>query len=115
MTRLLLILTLCAAPAMAAAFERVTDRDAFIDLVKGHDLTRFGIRLTVTVPGGIDGRAFGRRVTGSWQWQDGYFCREMAYGSTAIPANCQLVQTDGQTVRFTADRGAGDTADLRLD
>jgi hypothetical protein len=72
------------------------------------------VRLVVRADGGLTGRAFGRAVTGSWTWEDGYFCRTITAGSRVLPRNCQTVARDGDTLRFTADRGAGDTADLRL-
>ena len=56
-------------------------------------------------------RAAGQDITGTWVWQDGFFCREMAWGSNAIPYDCQLVEVKGSNeIRFTVDRGAGDDA-----
>ena len=61
------------------------------------------------------GDALGWQITGSWWWNDGYFCREMDWEGYAIPYNCQLVETnDGRIVRFTVDRGTGDSAQFRL-
>ncbi|MGB8622033.1 MAG: dihydrodipicolinate reductase [Paracoccaceae bacterium] len=111
----LLTLLLIAAPALADGFQPVATKAGFLDLVAGKDLKRFGIRLTVTRDGAIGGRAFGLPVTGSWRWKDGFFCRELTYTSGALAENCQVVLVDGATLRFIADRGAGDTADLRID
>ncbi len=99
---------------MADGYVRVADRGTFVNLVSGKGLTSFAVSLTVSPSGGIGGRAFGRNVKGSWTWSDGYFCRTMQAGSTAFPRNCQLVQQNGNRLRFTADKGAGDTADLRI-
>lgn len=95
-------------------FQQVADRDTFVSLVSERSLRRFGIRLNVLPDGRIDGRAFGRDVTGAWAWRDGYFCREMAWGSRPIAANCQEVTISGNLLRFTSDRGEGAYADLRL-
>lgn len=93
----------------------VKDRAEFIDLLNGRDLTRMGVRLTVTPDGQINGRAFGFSVSGSWEWQGNYFCRDMTYGGgNSIGYNCQTVYRSGDTLRFIADRGEGDHADLRL-
>jgi hypothetical protein len=113
MVRLSLALLLLAA-APAAAFERVASRDAFVALTQGRALTALGIRLNVSPEGGITGRAFGRDVSGSWTWEGGFFCRTLSAGDRDLPRNCQLVERRGDVLRFTADRGAGDTADLRL-
>lgn len=93
---------------------KVTQKQDFERLVVGKDLTIFGIRVTVTPEGMIDGRAYGRDVTGKWSWQDGYFCRDLYWGKRDLGPNCQEVRVDGRTVRFTSDRGAGQSADLTI-
>ena len=95
-------------------FQRIDDRTAFLRIITDRGLKRFGIRLEVQPDGRILGRAFGRDVTGAWQWRDGYFCREMAWGARRIAPNCQEVKVSGNMLRFTSDRGTGDFADLRL-
>lgn len=103
------------APLAADTFAPVKEQADFVRLVTDKDLTRFGIRLNVLPSGDIEGRAFGRKVTGAWQWQDGYFCRELYLGSDDLGGpNCQLVLKNGETLRFIADKGTGDSADLRL-
>jgi hypothetical protein len=69
-----------AETAAAEAFNVVSSRDSFVSLIEGRELRRFGIRLTVTPDGTIQGRAFGTPVTGQWNWNDGYFCRDLFYG-----------------------------------
>lgn len=104
-----------AAPVAADTFAPVKEQADFVRLVADKDLTRFGIRLNVLPSGDIAGRAFGRKVTGAWQWQDGYFCRELYVGSDDLGGpNCQLVLKNGETLRFIADKGTGDSADLTL-
>lgn len=102
------------ATAQAEGFQRVDSRDGFVQLIDGRDLTRLGIRLSVSPAGKIEGRAFGRPVTGAWQWTGGYFCRDLYFGSRDLGPNCQVVQVRGGTVRFIADEGKGDYADLKL-
>ncbi|WP_375551279.1 dihydrodipicolinate reductase [Rhodophyticola porphyridii] len=99
---------------MADEFSIVDTRESFVSLVEGRELTRFGIRLNVTPSGEIVGRAFGSAVTGQWDWDGRYFCRDLFYGDEDLGPNCQLVQVNGNTLRFTSDRGAGIYADLRL-
>lgn len=103
-----------AGPALAEGFERVTDEARFLALVENRDLTRLGVSVKVERDGDIIGRAFGRQVTGEWQWADGFFCRDLYYGSDNLGANCQMVEVSGRTLRFTSDRGAGIHADLRV-
>jgi hypothetical protein len=113
LTYFALFLTL-ATPAVAEDFVRVSDRGAFVKLVSGKSLTSLAVSLNVSPSGSISGRAFGRTVTGSWTWNDGFFCRTLKAGDSVFPRNCQLVQRKANRVRFIADKGAGDTADLRI-
>lgn len=95
-------------------FERVEDRDRFVQIISKGSLNRFGMTLVVQPDGRIGGRAFGRDVSGQWQWRDGYFCRDLYWGSRDLGPNCQEVKVSGEMVRFTSDQGSGDFADLRL-
>lgn len=105
---------LSTGPAFADGFQRVEDEGGFLSLVTDRELKRLGIRLKVLQDGRIAGRAFGQKVTGEWDWQSGFFCRDLAVGGEPLEYNCQLVQVKGRTMRFTTDRGAGVYADLRL-
>ncbi|TCP39740.1 dihydrodipicolinate reductase [Rhodovulum marinum] len=109
------ISTLAAAPAAAEGFRTVESRSVFLSLVDGKKLKRLGINLAVTPGGEIRGQAFGKRVSGAWRWDGRYFCRDLYFGNEDLGPNCQLVQVKGSTVRFIADRGAGRSADLRME
>jgi hypothetical protein len=111
------LLALVALPASAEGFARISDRSDFVNTVEGKELRlgMFGISLKVEEDGEIRGSALGWDVTGTWEWQDGYFCREMDWSGYPIPKNCQLVETkDGEEIRFTVDRGTGDSASFKL-
>ena len=110
----LAILTSLVSPALAEGYDRISDRGAFVNLVSGKSLTSLGVSLTVSPSGAISGRAFGRTVSGSWSWNGGYFCRTMQAGDKVFARNCQLVQKNGNRLRFIADKGTGATADLRI-
>lgn len=103
-------------PAAANDFAQVRDQSDFLAIVEGRELRHsLGIRLSVRTDGRILGSALGWQVTGSWKWQDGYFCREMDWSGYAIPFNCQMVEVrEGREIRFTVDRGAGESASFRL-
>lgn len=108
------------APA-AQAFERVTSETRFVELVEGKSLSllrpillRASIVLEVTRDGGISGTALRKPVRGAWQWKDGLFCRDLAYGDEDLGPNCQVVQVKDDQIRFIADMGQGDRADFRL-
>ncbi|GFE66308.1 dihydrodipicolinate reductase [Litoreibacter roseus] len=116
--RLLKIFAICVsvivAPLGAYAFEKVESKSEFVDAVAGKDLTIFAINVSVMPDGQIKGRAYGRPVSGQWQWRDGYFCRSLYWGSRDLGPNCQEVKLRGNKVRFTSDRGNGRYADLTV-
>lgn len=103
-----------AAPVMAEELNRVEREAEFVGLVSGKALTRLGVTLEVAADGSISGRAFGRPVTGAWRWNGGLFCRDLYFGKQDLGPNCQVVQSDAETVRFIADEGNGDHADFSL-
>ncbi len=109
-----LILAALASPVLADNGRRISDRTEFVSLVAGKALTHIGVNLRVSGTGAITGRAFGKQVTGSWDWQNGFFCRTLNWGDERSERNCQLVELEGARLRFTSDRGAGDYARLRL-
>ena len=105
-----------ATAASAQSYQPITDRDTFLQVMGDKNLSNrlYGVNLKVTPDGMITGTGAGWDVTGTWAWQDGFFCREMDWGGDPIPYNCQLVETNGQDMRFTTDQGAGDSASFRL-
>ncbi len=113
---LLLSMSLTALPAWADGYERVAPREDFVSAVDGREMRigLLGITLNVRADGTISGNAMGWPVTGSWDWQDGFFCREMDWSGTPVPYNCQLVERRGDDIRFTVDKGKGDSARFAL-
>jgi len=117
LSALLLTLAVHTAPAVAQDFMSVPDEQAFRALIDGRELRigLYNLSLRLAADGKIEGSAMGWGITGQWRWEDGYFCRAMDWSGKAIPDNCQLVEAKGEdTLRFTADRGAGDQASFRL-
>ena len=104
-----------AIPQVAAAeLKRIEDKSEFIRLVQGKTLSRPLVRLTVTPDGKIAGRGATWDVTGSWDWKNGFFCRDLNWGGDDLGYNCQAVLANGSEMRFIADQGAGQSADFRL-
>lgn len=119
MLRAITAVFLFAAPGAAAAndFVPVKDKTDFLSLIENRELriTIYNLSLNVLPDGNIEGSALGWDITGTWQWQDGYFCREMDWSGMPIEYNCQLVEANGgERLRFTVDKGAGDSATFKL-
>lgn len=119
MLRLIATVLALAMPTTGSAnqFEPVREKDRFLELVTDRDL-RIGIYnllLNVKPDGTIGGSALGWTITGTWDWKDGYFCRQMDWSGYDIEYNCQLVEAQGaEKLRFTVDQGSGDSATFRV-
>ncbi|APX13366.1 dihydrodipicolinate reductase [Tateyamaria omphalii] len=114
------LICLVAAAALSATsamadLVKVDNQNRFVQLVNGKTLTRPFVKLNVTPDGRIEGRGARWDVEGTWSWQNGYFCRDLFWGGDPLGYNCQEVQAtaDGR-IKFTSDRGAGDSAMFRL-
>lgn len=100
-------------PAMAD-MPRINTFEEFMAYVNGKSITRPLIELQVTPDGRIAGRGAKWPVNGRWSWKDGYFCRDLNWGGDELGYNCQEVRAKGNRIRFTSDRGQGQTATFRL-
>ncbi len=103
--------------AASEQFAIVSDQSTFQTEIVGKELRLRGygpivVRLTVLPDGEIIGRGMGWPVTGAWQWQDGFFCRDLNWGGSDLGQNCQAVLLHEETVRFVSDQGTGDFADF---
>lgn len=113
----LALISLSAGPVRAETFAPIKDLPTFLQVVDGRDLRIALYNLTVNIlpDGQVTGSALGWGITGTWRWDDGYFCRELDWSGYPIPDNCQLVEALGtDKLRFTTDQGAGDSATFKL-
>lgn len=102
------------AGAAAAEFTKVESSQDFLALVAGKELRRPFVNIEVTETGEISGMGAAWPVTGSWTWEEGFFCRDLFWGGDPLGYNCQEVKTSDGRIRFTSDKGFGDSADFRL-
>ena len=102
-----------AAPAFAD-FAKVDQRDDFVRLISGKQLTLPLVNLEVDPNVKITGKGARWAVNGTWSWQDGYFCRDINWGGSDLGYNCQAVEVKEGRVRFISDKGTGDSATFRL-
>lgn len=112
-----MILALLPLQAFASGYEVISDKATFLRLVKDKDLRigLYNLTLKVAPNGQISGSALGWNITGKWQWNNGFFCREMDWSGYEIKANCQQVQARGTgSMRFVSDKGTGQSASFRL-
>jgi hypothetical protein len=108
----------CAATLItgsaSAELAMVSSQSDFVRLIVGKTLSRPLVKIEVSGDGRISGKGALWAVTGDWMWRDGFFCRSLYWGESALGYNCQEVRANEGRVRFTSDRGAGDSADFKL-
>lgn len=111
-----LALAVTTTAVSAQGYQAINDETTFLTTMSGKNLSNrlYAVNLAVIPSGQIAGTGAGWEITGTWSWQNGYFCREMSWGGDPIPYNCQLVEFNGQEMRFTTDQGLGDSASFRL-
>ena len=64
--------------------------------------------------GTITGRFDGQKLTGTWHWEDRFFCRSVRLGEEDLGADCQLMILWGDQVIIVRNRGAGEQETYRL-
>ena len=116
MNRMITAIFLSLMATSAAAQETLIKRSDFLSAVATNilEIRLLSLQLKVLDSGEITGKAFGRGVTGSWEWTDGFFCRSMTWGDRELAYNCQQVATDGTSLIFTSDKGSGRSAKFAL-
>lgn len=107
-------IAVCFAVPASAEFSKVSNAEEFMAIVKGKELRRPLVKLEVSEDGQISGYGASWPVIGNWTWNDGYFCRDLFWDGDPLGYNCQKVETKGNRIRFTSDRGSGDSASFRL-
>ena len=116
MHRLTLTILASLIPTFLAAQEIVINRSDFVAAVGSNtlEIPLLRVQLHVLDDGQITGKALGLKVTGEWDWKEGFFCSRMNWGERNLEYNCQQVTRDGKTLIFTSDKGTGRSAKFSL-
>jgi hypothetical protein len=97
-----------------AEFQKVETQADFVSAVNGKTLKRPLVELSVEPTGAISGKGAVWDVSGNWTWNDGFFCRSIVWGGDDLGYNCQEVMLNGRKIRFTSDKGTGQSADFTI-
>lgn len=65
--------------------------------------------------GTLGGNFDGVDVTGTWTWENGFFCREGMLGDFVIEPDCQIIEINGNIMRGTRNQGSGDVVEVILE
>ncbi|PYG28264.1 hypothetical protein [Pelagimonas varians] len=100
-----LALMLLTTSALAQDFDRIDSEPEFRALALDKTLYLGDTQVTVHDKGAMTVVFKGKEITGTWQWEDGFFCRILKSYSTK--ADCQLWEYDGTDFRIARDKGNG--------
>jgi hypothetical protein len=102
------LVILASGPALA--WERVITEQQFREyVVDRHIDTPEGNSFTSHADGRVTGRWGGQRMVGGWQWNQGFWCRNVRVGQAPeTGTDCQLVELRGNQVRITRNQGRGE-------
>jgi len=87
-------------------FTRVTEEILLTQIVD-KKLAVEGDTFTINSDGTLVG-TFNGGITGTWEWVDGFWCREIP-SLDRQPSDCQLMEISGNQVKSTRNKGAGRT------
>lgn len=98
-------------------FVRIFTEQEYLDQVVGirqgrSDSDNWSISNT---DGTLGGNFDGTDVTGTWTWENGFFCREGMLGDFEIEYDCQIIEINGNTMRGTTKQGSGPTVEVILE
>ena len=96
-----------AAEAVALDYRAVKRQGEFTEAVVNKTITADWGWIRLSPGGQITGEVNGAPVRGAWSWENGYYCREYAYGDTTLAHNCQTIHISGRNLLLIRDKGKG--------
>ena len=84
---------------------RITTEQEFRDQAIGKKLVTKGGHVIVHEDGTLSGEFKKKKITGTWSWEDQYYCRTGKLGGKDIGYDCQVVEVSGSTMIFKGKKG----------
>lgn len=86
---------------------RVRTKDEYLekcaDVYFGEDAGRS----IATSDGQIRGNFGGKELSGTWEWEDDYFCRTSTLGDLDLGHDCIVIEITSTQMRLTMEKGNG--------
>ncbi|NRB00180.1 MAG: hypothetical protein HRU32_10220 [Rhodobacteraceae bacterium] len=99
-----LVLAACATPIPDG---QIADEETFRNAIVGKEIQLAdGASMTINPDNTISGAVDGVEATGTWSFEDGFWCRTITLGDI-FTEDCQLWVVDGDRLIITRDRGEG--------
>ena len=104
-----------AASAANSGKKKIETEQEFRDVVVEKRLSNKHGYTMVHEDGTLSGDFGGKKMTGTWSWDDKYFCRTAKLGSKKFPLNCLTVTVSGDKATFRRNKGMGKRTKYRLE
>ncbi len=106
--RLMLSLVMFGFLAASVSAEEIESKTKFTDLIVGKKLVQGETWVIIHKDGTVEGKGpNGGSISGTWEWKNRYYCREIVIVGEVTPHDCQVVSIEDNTVTFTHKDGAG--------
>ena len=103
-----------ATTAFGGEFKRLKTKSEYLTTVADRKLVAEWGWVIAASDGTMMGQINGQPAQGKWNWQGGYWCRTISYGSNDLPRNCQTVHVSGDTVVSIRDKGKGKQTAMKI-
>ena len=116
------VLAACEVPetgseVSTAAFVRISDGASFAQLIADKRLEVpdkpdrwFRLNANGTIVGDV-GKG---KVSGTWNFENGFWCRTLVAGVSSLGQDCQLVEHKPGVARFTREEGKGGSGEYLI-
>ena len=84
---------------------RITSEKEFRDQVIGKKLVSKRGHVSVHEDGTLSGESKKKKITGTWSWEDQYYCRTVKLGGKDFGHDSQVVEVSGDTMTFKGKKG----------
>ena len=90
--------------------EHIKTKKQFLEQIAGKKLVEPDSWIVLAPDGTVSGQGPGTaEITGRWDWEDTYYCREITIDGERLLRDCQTVTRDGDTVNFIHEKGTSIT------
>lgn len=108
------ILSTLAGSATADDYKRISTKSDYLSIVADKKIFADWGWLIAASDGSLMGQVDGKAAQGKWDWEGGFWCRTISFGSTTMPRNCQSIHVSGKKLVAIRDKGTGDQTHMTI-
>lgn len=99
-----------------ASAEDIESKTKFLEMVVGKKLVQDTTWVRILKDGMVEGKGpEAGDISGSWEWDGKYYCRDIVIDDVPLPRDCQAVSIIGDTVTFTHKDGSGISVSWKIE